>query len=196
MGCLPLSWMLLSYFLGHLFVAGFFQIAFASDFDVPHPRNVYALGQFNNSLSHWHRSLKRRSPEVTPLYPGYGTHFAYIFVGTPPQRQSVIIDTGSHYTAFPCVGCSGCGQHTDGRWNLKESSTHYVPTCNHGPCVLEQSYSEGSSWKAFKVVDKLWVGGAEYALFQGAESYAIEFIFGCQMSETGAPVHYDRFPAI
>lgn len=42
--------------------------------------------------------------EIAPLYPGYGTHYAYIYVGTPPKRQSVIIDTGSHQTAFPCEG--------------------------------------------------------------------------------------------
>ena len=34
------------------------------------------------------------SMELAPLYPGYGTHYAYIYVGTPPKRQSVIIDTG------------------------------------------------------------------------------------------------------
>jgi hypothetical protein len=32
----------------------------------------------------------RKLSELTPLFPGYGTHFAYVFVGTPPQRQSVI----------------------------------------------------------------------------------------------------------
>lgn len=31
---------------------------------------------------------------ISPLYPGFGTHFSYIYVGNPPQRQSVIIDTG------------------------------------------------------------------------------------------------------
>lgn len=40
-----------------------------------------------------------------PLHAGYGTHFAYLYVGTPAQRVSVIIDTGSHWTAFPCTGC-------------------------------------------------------------------------------------------
>ena len=48
---------------------------------------------------------------LTPLYPGYGTHFSYVWVGTPGQRQSVIIDTGSHYTAFPCTGCSQVAKH-------------------------------------------------------------------------------------
>ena len=42
------------------------------------------------------------SEEDTPLYQGIGTHYANIYVGTPPQRVSVIVDTGSHHTAFPC----------------------------------------------------------------------------------------------
>ncbi len=55
-------------------------------------------------LSRRHRGLATRGSELTPLYPGYGTHFSYVYVGTPGQRQSVIIDTGSQFTAFPCTG--------------------------------------------------------------------------------------------
>lgn len=40
-----------------------------------------------------------------PLHAGYGTHYAFMYVGTPAQRVSVILDTGSHWTAFPCTGC-------------------------------------------------------------------------------------------
>jgi hypothetical protein len=40
-----------------------------------------------------------------PLHAGYGTHYSFLYVGTPPQRVSVILDTGSHWTAFPCTGC-------------------------------------------------------------------------------------------
>lgn len=32
-----------------------------------------------------------------------GYYYINIFVGSPPQRQSVIIDTGSWITAFPCL---------------------------------------------------------------------------------------------
>ena len=119
--------------------------------------------------------------EITPLYPGYGTHFSYVYVGTPPQRQSVIIDTGSHYTAFPCTGCSQCGQHTDAYWDMKNSSTMVIPKCNNQPCVISQSYSEGSSWKAIKVVDKLWVGGLVDTDVAGAYDYTVDFLFGCQV---------------
>lgn len=48
--------------------------------------------------------------DTAPLFEGMGTHYAFIWVGTPPQRVSVIMDTGSHHTAFPCTGCK-CGKH-------------------------------------------------------------------------------------
>ena len=45
-----------------------------------------------------------------PLFEGMGTHYAFLYIGTPTkQRISVIVDTGSHHTAFPCIGCN-CGQ--------------------------------------------------------------------------------------
>lgn len=69
--------------------------------------------------------------EDTPLFPGWGTHFAYVYAGTPPQRVSVIVDTGSHFTAFPCAECSNCGSHTDPYWDASKSSTSTVVSCKH-----------------------------------------------------------------
>ena len=54
--------------------------------------------------------------QAVPLSQGYGTHLANVWVGSPhPQRKTVIVDTGSHFTAFPCRGCRDCGgaYHTD-----------------------------------------------------------------------------------
>lgn len=62
-----------------------------------------------------------------PSITGYGTHYAYAYVGSPPQRQSLIIDTGSHYTAFPCTGCKQCGEHTDAYFDVAKSKTANVP---------------------------------------------------------------------
>ena len=72
--------------------------------------------------------------EDTPLFPGWGTHFAYVYAGTPAQRVSVIIDTGSHFTAFPCAGCKNCGSHTDPPWDGDKSTTSHIVTCDkcHG----------------------------------------------------------------
>lgn len=33
-----------------------------------------------------------------------GYYYTNLFVGTPPQKQTVIVDTGSSLTAFPCSG--------------------------------------------------------------------------------------------
>lgn len=57
--------------------------------------------------------------QSVPLSQGYGTHYANIWVGSPtPQRKTVIVDTGSHYTAFPCSGCVN--------WCVNESAHSWV----------------------------------------------------------------------
>jgi hypothetical protein len=48
-----------------------------------------------------------------------------------------------------------------------KSSTSAVKDCGsknggnikNNKCFFRQSYSEGSSWNAFKVKDKVWMGG-------------------------------------
>lgn len=41
------------------------------------------------------------------------------------------------------------------------SSSSLTKKCgiNSGKCFFRQSYSEGSSWNAYKVVDKVYIGG-------------------------------------
>lgn len=166
------------------------QESMGFDNSLPKPYATHNLGHHRIRHSD-KRSLADSSSqgtELTPLFPGYGTHFAYAYVGTPPQRQSLIIDTGSHFTAFPCNTCLKCGKHTDPYWDLKNSSTSSVLTCagtKTGHCEISQSYAEGSSWQAFKVRDKLWVGGINPTLLPKADSYSVDFEFGCQTSATG-----------
>ena len=59
-----------------------------------------------------------------------------MWVGTPPQRQTVIIDTGSSVTAFPCTGCADCGSktdaepyHVDEEYDVSSSSTYERTSC-------------------------------------------------------------------
>lgn len=120
-----------------------------------------------------------------PLYRGMGTHFIYLWVGTPPQRVSVIVDTGSHHTAFPCKGCSNCGSHTDHYWDPKRSSTAVTQACGASSCRFSQSYTEGSSWQAYKVNDVVWIGGERADMLDKLPKYSVNFSFGCQTSETG-----------
>eukprot|EP00929_Paragymnodinium_shiwhaense_P048761 TRINITY_DN24614_c0_g1_i3.p1 TRINITY_DN24614_c0_g1~~TRINITY_DN24614_c0_g1_i3.p1 ORF type:complete len:122 (-),score=7.56 TRINITY_DN24614_c0_g1_i3:196-561(-) len=44
----------------------------------------------------------------------YMVYHVDVLVGTPGQMQSLIADTGSSITAFPCTDCGkNCGEHMD-----------------------------------------------------------------------------------
>jgi Xylanase inhibitor N-terminal len=147
---------------------------------------VSAGGQFNNY-------------QAVPLSQGYGTHFANVWVGTPtPQRKTVIVDTGSHYTAFPCTGCKNCGapHHTDPYFGPEKSLTFHQLQCSEcqdgvicdgGMCKFNQAYTEGSTWDAVQVKDQFYCGGTDVldSVDPIDRKYAIEFMFGCQVSMTG-----------
>lgn len=74
--------------------------------------------------------------EVVPLKPGLGTHFAWVYAGTPPQRASVIADTGSSLMAFPCSGCDGCGSHTDEPFAIANSTSLSHVMCKAAPALF------------------------------------------------------------
>jgi len=132
---------------------------------------------------------------TTPLFMGIGTHYAHVYVGTPPQRASVIVDTGSHHTAFPCTGCKSCGKHTDPYFDPSKSSTLKTLGCDGcvaaarcvtKTCQVSQSYTEGSSWKAVQMMDSYYVGGVDASDGGGAKGWIkTPFVFGCQTYETG-----------
>ena len=112
------------------------------------------------------------------LYQGFGTHYVDLWVGSPiPQRQTVIVDTGSQITAFPCNDCKisslngshQCGQsyHVDSNFNESKSSTFHSVSCqkcSYGfcskrrkdtQCQIHSSYSEGSGWSAYEAIDRI-----------------------------------------
>mmetsp|Transcript_6118 Transcript_6118/g.7561 ORF Transcript_6118/g.7561 Transcript_6118/m.7561 type:complete len:655 (+) Transcript_6118:166-2130(+) len=128
------------------------------------------LTEERNPEPYYHNSTL----EVGGLYQGYGTHYVDLWVGSPPQRQTVIVDTGSGVTAFPCTGCNDCGMdyHVDSFFDYMHSSTFVkFDSCGQcdgarcsGPdgdeyCHLSVSYQEGSMWNAFQGQDVTYVGG-------------------------------------
>lgn len=175
-----------------LAVLGTFLSAVLAAFDssLPLPLSSHALQHqpvpsLNKRALHHSRYSKSlmTDPALDPLFPGYGTHFAYVYVGTPPQRQSVIIDTGSAYTGFPCANCVQCGQHTDPYFDPSASSTKQIPSCQGDLCSLSMAYTEGSSWYAYAVVDNFFVGGILPP--PGIPPYMFANYFACQTSVTG-----------
>ncbi|KAL7576318.1 hypothetical protein ACA910_018137 [Epithemia clementina (nom. ined.)] len=153
---------------------------------------------------------RRAQQQVAELFQGYGTHYVDLWMGTPqPQRQTVIVDTGSGVTAFPCKGCSNCGvpkYHSDGLFDQDQSTTFRKLSCNEclrgscsgNECRIHMSYQEGSSWSAFESEDQCYAGGLHsksVSLDPAANNddlnpflaakFAFPLKFGCQISLTG-----------
>lgn len=106
--------------------------------------------------------LTRTLYNTGALYQGYGTHYIDLWIGSPtPQRQTVIVDTGSSITAFPCSGCDDCGNnidtaasssssslaqqqqqqksyHTDDVYQTKDSTTYIEKECTRDPHLLKK----------------------------------------------------------
>lgn len=97
----------------------------------------------------------------------YAYYFVDLIVGTPPQRVSVILDTGSGVTAFPCKGCGHCGKHIDPLFDIsRSSSAHWIKcgqcpgVCKSGKCNYRQGYTEGSSITGSYFTDMVRLGDA------------------------------------
>lgn len=73
----------------------------------------------------------------------FGSHFVTLHVGNPPQKQRLMIDTGSDHTAFRCHGCSDCGNnHVSTPFNFSKSSA--INTCP-GQCAAPEATCEDGS---------------------------------------------------
>lgn len=98
----------------------------------------------------------------------YAYYFLDMLIGTPPQRVSVIVDTGSHIAAFPCASCKHCGNHIDPAFDFaKSTSAAWVGcdsckgSCKSGHCSYSQSYTEGSSLSGWWFTDMVRIGDAQ-----------------------------------
>lgn len=139
------------------------------------------------------------SLRTVPLHAASGTHHVHVYVGSPPQRQTLIVDTGSRLMAFPCQPCRACGTHASNYFNPKLSTTDRKPECGacllegvsicstfNKDCIITQKYTEGSSWTAHEVEDLVWLGSERKE--ESLDDYmklAVPYPFGCQTSEKG-----------
>lgn len=160
-----------------------------TSFSDRHQDEQHLLNDTAQRNRHSKRLLRDRpTSETTPIYRGYGTHFTYVYVGTPPQRQSLIIHTASKYTTFPCTGCNNCGEHTDPYFDISASSTAKILICNTDDyCYSNQTYAEGSSWRGYRVKDRFYVGNdMELSSSSSVAPYfSMMLSFSCQSSLHG-----------
>lgn len=99
----------------------------------------------------------------SPVYGGMselGYYFVDVLVGSPVQRVSAIIDTGSEGLSITCSACQNCGtSHMDPFYNPHISSTFArLKEClgsnlRNPMCLFEKRYLEGSSLKGRMVSD-------------------------------------------
>ncbi|CAI9282851.1 unnamed protein product [Lactuca saligna] len=115
-----------------------------------------------------------------------GYYTTRLWIGSPPQRFALIVDTGSTVTYVPCATCEQCGKHQDPKFD-PESSTTYKPvecnidcTCdnNKEQCIYERQYAEMSSSSGVLGEDIISFGNQSDLQPQRA-------VFGCENRETG-----------
>lgn len=126
-----------------------------------------------------------------PRFLSYKTHYVDLWCGSPvPQRQTVIVDTGSGVTAFPCSDCTDCGvtsnpsksHHTDRLFIESCSNSFKATSCGQcmswlascgarwkrqdpDRCYLGMRYAEWSGWHAYEGKDVCYIGGLHTQAF-------------------------------
>ena len=128
-----------------------------------------------------------------------GYYYATLFFGTPLQRQTLIVDTGSTLTAIPCSECgANCGtSHFDPFFNESSSETFRYFDCNLpfgqytcldclNQCPFHRDYQEGSSYDGHYIQDFISFGDGFEKVFAP---------FGCITQEAGL-VYYQNVDGI
>ncbi|KAF5945994.1 hypothetical protein HYC85_016222 [Camellia sinensis] len=142
-------------------------------------------------------SVRRQIQGSDPLHPNArmplyddllrnGYYTTRLWIGTPPQKFALIVDTGSTVTYVPCSTCEQCGRHQDPKFQPDLSSTYQPVKCNvdctcdgdRGQCVYERQYAELSSSSGVLGEDIISFGNESELAPQRA-------VFGCENVETG-----------
>ncbi|XP_022985603.1 aspartic proteinase nepenthesin-1-like [Cucurbita maxima] len=115
-----------------------------------------------------------------------GYYTTRLWIGTPPQKFALIVDTGSTVTYVPCSTCELCGKHQDPKFDPELSSTYQPVKCNSDctcdndgvQCVYERQYAEMSTSSGVLGDDVISFGNQSALVPQRA-------VFGCENEETG-----------
>jgi len=68
-------------------------------------------------------------------------HYVEAYIGTPPQKASLVIDTGSATTVLPCSSCSNCGTHANKPFDPQLSTTVRTIGCGTPDCTIKTGHT-------------------------------------------------------
>ncbi|MED6137091.1 hypothetical protein PIB30_061709 [Stylosanthes scabra] len=153
------------------------------------PLHLSAPNSSSFNFNH-HRQLRGSHPNARMrlhddlLLNGYYT--TRLWIGTPPQRFALIVDTGSTVTYVPCSTCQHCGTHQDPSFQPDLSKTYHPVKCTSrcncdnkkNQCTYERRYAEMSSSSGVLGEDVVFFGNQSDLAPQRA-------VFGCENVETG-----------
>lgn len=145
------------------------------------------------------RVLLGNSPRRNATFPLHGAvkdlgyFYSSLYLGTPPKKFSVIVDTGSTMTYVPCSMCGqACGpNHQESAFDPAASSTCASISCHsddckcgaplcacssRDECMYTRSYAEQSSSSGVLMEDVL-------RIHDGMPDVPVRF--GCETRETG-----------
>ncbi|XP_030538914.1 aspartic proteinase 36-like [Rhodamnia argentea] len=143
----------------------------------------------SSSSSRRHLQRSERPSAHMSLYDDLllnGYYTTRLWIGTPPQKFALIVDTGSTVTYVPCSTCDQCGRHQDPKFQPELSSTYQPVKCNidcscdddRAQCIYERQYAEMSTSSGVLGDDIVSFGNLSELAPQRA-------VFGCENVETG-----------
>ncbi|KAG0619632.1 hypothetical protein M758_4G153600 [Ceratodon purpureus] len=74
----------------------------------------------------------------SPVTASTGEYVMELSLGTPPQKFSTIVDTGSDLTWVQCSPCSVCFEQPNPLFDPRASSTYSQTKCDNGLCKILQ----------------------------------------------------------
>lgn len=79
------------------------------------------LGEYKNKIENKIRNLEgiNHLGQIFGNSSSLNYYYLNLFLGNPPKKQSLIIDTGSHLTSVPCEQlCESCGKHLNSYFSI------------------------------------------------------------------------------
>ncbi len=103
-------------------------------------RFVDALKRGNNRIQNiaHHIAIGGTKAFQSQVSSGDGEYLMPISLGTPPQKSTVIVDTGSDLMWTQCMPCDSCYPQNDALFNPAASSTYKLATCASALCQVMQ----------------------------------------------------------